>query len=368
MALHEDKGAVVPFATQPLPIRRRWRGRVASESALNVLMIDDTPEDRMAVRLALEAGGFVLQEAVDAERGLKLAASSAPDCILLDYVLPDAEGLQVLESLRQPGGTLPCAVVMLTGAGAADVATAAMNAGALDYLVKDRLDADTLRRTIHSAVRQFRAERRNAQLAAIVAASGDAIISAGTDLVVQTWNAGAQRLFGYGEAEACGRTLSDLIIPDFCKPETTAIYAAVMRDGTALLKETVRRHKDGRLIPVESSISPIFDGSDRVAGLSVILRDISERQRAEDALRRHAEWHATLREVTSDLIRASEPVELCRTTFEHVKSAFGAVICTNYRVDPAGQRLKLLFAHGIPPERLEAAQSLEFGQEYCGMA
>jgi len=58
------------------------------------------------VRLALEAAGFVLQEAADAEQGLMLARSSTPDCILLDYGLPDAEGLQVLESLRGPGGTL----------------------------------------------------------------------------------------------------------------------------------------------------------------------------------------------------------------------------------------------------------------------
>jgi PAS domain S-box-containing protein len=285
--LYEDKSAVVPFATQPLPSRRPGRACVASESAVNVLLIDGTPEDRRAVHLALEAGGFVLQEAA-AQHGLKLAAFSTPDCILLDYVLPDAEGLEVLESLRQPGGTLPCAVVMLTGAETADVATAAMNAGALDYLVKDRLDADTLRRTIRSAVRQFRAERHNAQLAAIVAASGDAIISAGTDLAVQTWNAGAQRLFGYSEAEACGRTLPELIVPDVHKAETAAIYAAVMRDRTAQLKETARRHRDGRLIPVETSISPIFDGSGRVTGLSVILRDIGERQCAEEAQARLA--------------------------------------------------------------------------------
>src|SRR5258708_36924790 len=101
-------------------------------------MIDDTPEDRMAVRLALEAGGFVLQEAVDAEHGLKLAASSTPDCILLDYVLPDAEGLEVLESLRQPGGTLRCAVVMLTGAGTAAVPNPGMQAGRADNLVTRR--------------------------------------------------------------------------------------------------------------------------------------------------------------------------------------------------------------------------------------
>jgi PAS domain S-box-containing protein len=371
MPLHNDKGAVLPF-TQPLPARQRTRANVPSEPALNVLVIDDTPQDRMAVRLALEAGGFMLQEAADAEQGLKLAASSTPDCILLDYVLPDAEGLQVLESLRQPGGTLPCAVVMLTGA---DLAATATKAGALDYLDKDRLDADTLRREIRSAVRRFRlieaqrvTERRNAQLAAIVAASSDAIISIGTDLVVQTWNTGAQRLFGYGEAEARGRTLTELIVPDIYEAESAAIYAAVASGRAALLKETVRRRKDGQPVPVETNISPILDGSDTVTGLSVIFRDISERQRAEDALRRHAEQRALLLEVTSDLIRASGPGELGRMTFEHVKSALGAVVCTNYRLDPTGQRLRLAFVHGIPPEHLEAAQSLELGQEYCGTA
>jgi DNA-binding response OmpR family regulator len=90
------------------------------------------------VRHALEVGGFALEEAADAEQGLKLARSSTPDCILLDYVLPDAKGLEVLESLRQPDGTLPWAVVMLTGAGTLDVATAAMKAG-------ENLPADSLR-------------------------------------------------------------------------------------------------------------------------------------------------------------------------------------------------------------------------------
>jgi PAS domain S-box-containing protein len=74
-----------------------------------------------------------------------------------------------------------------------------------------------------------------------------------------------------------------------------------------------------------------------------------------------------LLEVTSDLIRASEPGELGRKTFEHVKSALGAVVCTNYRLDPAVQRLRLEFVHGIPPEYLEAAQWLDLGQEYCGV-
>jgi PAS domain S-box-containing protein len=364
--LHEDKGTVLPFTTQPLLDRQRRRARVVSEPPLDVLMIADTPEDRMAVRLALEAGGFVLQEVADARHGLKIVESFTPDCILLNHVLPDADGLEVLESLRQPGGTLPCAVVMLTGAGAADVATAAMNVGALDYLVKDCLDAGVLRRTIRSAVRQFRAERHDAHLAAIVAASGDAIISAGADLAVQTWNTGARRLFGYTEAEALGRKLTELIVPDVYKAETAAIFSAVMSDRAALLKETVHRHQDGRHISVESRISPIFDGSGRVTGLSVIVRDFSERQRAEDALRRHAERQALLLEISSDFIRASEPGDVGRMIFEHINSTLGAVVCTNYRLDPTGQRLRLVFVHGIPLQQLEAARSLELGQEFCG--
>jgi PAS domain S-box-containing protein len=298
---HTDNGAAAPPVTQPLPGQPRSRVGVASEPVLNVLVIDDTAEDRMAVRVALEVGGFVLLEAADAGQGLKLARSSTPDCILLDYVLPDAKGLDVLESLRQPDGTLPCAVVMLTGAGTLDVATAAMKAGALDYLVKDRLEPDTLRRAIGSAVRQFRlmeaqrvAERRNAQLAAIVAASDDAIISVGADFVVQTWNAGAQRLFGYGEAEVRGRRLSELIVPDVYEAESVAIHTTVVSGGT-VLKEILRRHKDGRLVPVEINASPILDSSGKVTATSITYRDISERRHAEEVRRALADSEARFR-------------------------------------------------------------------------
>src|SRR5262245_60052448 len=233
----------------------------------------------------------------------------------------------------------------------------------------------SLRRAIRSAVRQFRltetqrmAERHSARLAAIVAASSDAIISVGTDLSVHTWNAGAQRLFGYSEAEARGRAITELIVPDAYEDKGSAIYAAAMSYRTTELKETVRRHKDGHLVPVEINVSPVLDGSGKVTELSMILRDISERRRAEDALRRQAEQQALLLEVTSDLIRASEPGELGRMTFEHIRSALGAVVCTNYRLDPAEHRLRLAFVHGIPSKHLEAVQTLEFGQEYCGTA
>jgi PAS domain S-box-containing protein len=297
----EDKGAMAPLVPQPHPGQRRIAGKVASESAFKVLVIDQTTEDRASMRIALQAGGFVLEEATDAEHGLKLAASSKPDCILLGDVLPDARGPEVLESLRGPDGTLPCAVVMLAEVGSADVVSAAMRSGALDYLVKDRLDANKLRRAIGSAVRHFRlieaqhtAERRNAQFAAIVAASDDAIISTDADFVIRTWNAGAERLFGYSETEARERTLTELLVPEAYEAENVSLYAILINGRTAR-KETLRRHKDGHLVPVEINTSPILDRSGRVIGTTIIYRDISERRRAEEARRALAESEARFR-------------------------------------------------------------------------
>jgi PAS domain S-box-containing protein len=211
-------------------------------------------------------------------------------------------------------------------------------------------------------------EQRRSQLAAIVAASSDAIISIGADLAIQTWNAGAQRLFGYSETEAIGRSIVKLIIPEGYEVECSGIHAAAISSRTAVLRETVRRQKDGRLLPVETNISPMLDRAGNVTGLSIILRDISERRHAEEVQRRHAERQAVLLEVTSDLIRAAEPSELSRLTFQHIGPAFSADICLNFRLDPGGQHLRLEFESGIPPELSATTQSLELGQAYCGMA
>jgi PAS domain S-box-containing protein len=143
----------------------------------------------------------------------------------------------------------------------------------------------------HSITRE---ERHNARLAAVVASSNDAIISLGTDFVVQTWNAGAQRMFGYGEAEARGHRLTELIIPDVDKDESAAILTAVL-NGQTVLKELLRRHRDGHLVPVEINTSPIRGRSGRVIGTSVIYRDISERRRAKETRRALADSEARFR-------------------------------------------------------------------------
>ncbi len=134
--------------------------------------------------------------------------------------------------------------------------------------------------------RRTRDEAR--QLAAIVTSSGDAIISLGLDLIIRTWNPSATRLLGYGEAEAVGRTVDELIVPDDRLTERARIYETVRAGQQAVVKDTVRRREDGSLVPVEISVSPMRDGEGRVSAFSVVLRDITERKRAEEAVARLA--------------------------------------------------------------------------------
>ncbi|HYG62341.1 MAG TPA: PAS domain S-box protein, partial [Thermoanaerobaculia bacterium] len=129
-----------------------------------------------------------------------------------------------------------------------------------------------------------RAEEAQARLAAIVETSHDAIISKTLDSIIRTWNAAAERLFGYSAEEAVGRSIT-LIIPPDRLDEEQAILARLGRGERIEHYETVRMAKDGRLLDISLTISPLRDGYGRIIGASKIARDVTERRRAEEALR-----------------------------------------------------------------------------------
>lgn len=107
---------------------------------IRVLIIDDDIVDRIACQRALKLNpdyDFMLAEAETGREGLRLVHAERPDCILLDYRLPDLDGLEFLAELRDETGEIPIPVMMLTGADNALVAVEAMKRGARDYLVKD---------------------------------------------------------------------------------------------------------------------------------------------------------------------------------------------------------------------------------------
>jgi two-component system, cell cycle sensor histidine kinase and response regulator CckA len=126
-------------------------------------------------------------------------------------------------------------------------------------------------------------EARN-RLAAIVESSEDAILGAGLDGTVLSWNRSATRLFGYTPGEVIGRSLA-LLAPSTHRQELFEILKHVERGDGVEHFETVRLKKDGTQVEVSLTLSPIRDGSGAIVGISNIVRDLSEQRLAESALR-----------------------------------------------------------------------------------
>jgi PAS domain S-box-containing protein len=145
----------------------------------------------------------------------------------------------------------------------------------------------------------------NAHLAAIVESSTDAIISKDLNSIVTSWNAGAEKIFGYSAAEMIGQPITRIIPPDRQREEDE-IIARIKRGERVDHFETVRRCKDGQLIHVSVLISPIKDANGHIVGASKVARDITKRVKAEEALR-HAE--ETLRTQAEDLERSNKDLE-----------------------------------------------------------
>jgi PAS domain S-box-containing protein len=132
------------------------------------------------------------------------------------------------------------------------------------------------------------AEETRSRLAAIVEASDDAIISIDLNAIITSWNGGAQRLFGYSAKEAVGQSVTMLIPPDRFNEEPE-ILARIGLGERIDHYETVRRRKDGTLLDISLTVSPVPDARGSIVGASKVARDITARKQAEEALRRAKE-------------------------------------------------------------------------------
>jgi PAS domain S-box-containing protein len=154
---------------------------------------------------------------------------------------------------------------------------------------------------IHGALESLElqeAERKSAErvtglLAAIVDSSDDAIVSKSLDGFVTSWNKSAERLFGYTAEEAVGQHIT-LIVPADRRHEESTILEQLKRGKRVDHFETVRMHKDGKMLDVSLTISPVKDAAGSVVGASKVARDITERKRTERALNESEERLRTL--------------------------------------------------------------------------
>jgi PAS domain S-box-containing protein len=154
------------------------------------------------------------------------------------------------------------------------------------------------------------AEETRGLLAAIVASSDDAIISKNLDGIITSWNQSAERIFGYTPEEAIGQHIT-LIIPLERHAEESDILGRLRRGERVDHFHTVRRRKNGTLLDVSLTISPVRDSTGRVVGASKVARDITEQKQAERALRESEQRFRVITDASPIMVWMSGTDKLC---------------------------------------------------------
>ena len=215
-------------------------------------------------------------------------------------------------------------------------------------------------------------EKATRLLAAVVESSHDAIVSKNLDGTITSWNKGAERLFGYAAEEAVGQNIT-LIIPPDRRDEERTIIERLRRGQRVDQFETVRMRKDGSLLDVALTISPIKDAAGCIVGASKLARDITERKGAEEALRQaqadlaHMNRVTTMGELTASLAHEiKQPIAAAVTNantclrwltrdqpdVEEARAAAMRIVKDGARAGEIISRIRSLFDKGTPQREL----------------
>ena len=178
-------------------------------------------------------------------------------------------------------------------------------------------------------------EEARRQLASIVESSDDPIISEDLSGFIVSWNPGAERLFGYSAEEMVGKPITT-IIPDHLQGEEPRFLECITAGGRVEHYETIRRCKDGRLVDVSLTVSPMRDEYGTIVGASKIARDVTARKRAEAVVSRRADEQAALYRFTNRLYRAESLKDVYEAALHAIMDAMHCSRASILRCDSDG--------------------------------
>jgi len=173
------------------------------------------------------------------------------------------------------------------------------------------------------------------RLAALVEWSDDAIVSKDLNGIVTSWNRGAERLFGYTAEDMVGRSIT-AIIPSERLSEEDMVLGRIRRGEPVEHFDTIRRRKDGSLVAVSLTVSPIRDAAGTIIGASKIARDISERKRAEAELKDLQSRLLTLAHASASILGSPDADAVLSRTIELAREVFDADAYAVWRLGTDG--------------------------------
>jgi PAS domain S-box-containing protein len=195
----------------------------------------------------------------------------------------------------------------------------------------------------------------NAALAAIVQSSQDGIIAMTLQGVVTSWNPGATTVLGYDERDVLGRHIS-MVVPEARSEDLEVLLAAAQADERVAPRDSVWRAADGREVDIALSVSGVRTPDGRLTGFSALIRDVSERKAAEDALRRHLleeqlreRQQAALAEIRLALLSGRSPHEVNHAICTSVRELFQAEQVVLGVLEDGEMVVEASDGEGVPP-------------------
>ena len=253
-----------------------------------ILAVDDESSGLYFRKLILEHAGHTVLSSTGVDEALTLFRSNPVDIVVTDHLLGRQTGNDMAAEMKRTKPNVP--IILLSGT--SSVPEPLIHADSflsktegpeqLLEIVEDLLS----RHAAQSDELRERAGRTPLQelLASIVEDSDDAILSKNLDGTILTWNKAAERMYGYRPEEVIGKNVSMLLPPD--RPQEVREILQRLRLGEKIEHyETRRRTKDGGIVYVSLTISPVRDAEGKVFGASTIARDITQTKMAEEALR-----------------------------------------------------------------------------------